>query len=744
MNKYTQHLKSDILAGLIVFLVALPLCLGIALASGAPLFSGIISGIIGGIVVGVLSGSQLSVSGPAAGLTAIVLSAITQLGSFEIFLVSVIIAGVLQYVLGLIKAGVVANYFPSNVIEGMLAAIGLIIILKQLPHAIGYDKDAEGDFEFVEKTGSNTLSTIWDSISNPHYGALTLSLICVGILLAFNYSTFLKKIKYIPGGLIVVLTGIIVNEWIYTDDSKFKIATEHLVNLPIADSFNSFFSQFSFPNFSHISNPQVWITGVMIAVVGSIETLLCLDASDKLDPLKRYSSANKELRAQGIGNLLSGLLGGLPMTSVIVRTSANINSGGLTRISTITHGILLLICCIAIPSLLNKIPLAALATILIFVGYKLASPKVFVHMWHKGLNQFIPFVVTVIAILFSNLLLGVGIGLVISIFFILRSNSKLAYYFRKNEYTNGELITIKLAQEVSFLNKAAIKQTLVHLPPHTRVVIDASETYYIDNDVLEFIRDYYQYTSKDKNIYVDLYGFKNEYKIENTLHYITDKNIYSSINNDYYMQTYNQLLVNNKQWAQQVVEKDKEFFTRLENVQTPDYLWIGCSDSRVPPNEITGTKPGEIFIHRNIANMVIHTDLNLLSVLSYAVDYLKVKHIIVCGHYGCGGVKAAMTRNSFGIINKWIRNIKDVYRIHRVELDSITDENLRVNKLIELNVIEQVNNLAKTSIIQKAWKTDNAPTLHAWVYDLHDGIIKSLCDIEPNSSLDPIYEFDNL
>lgn len=514
-----MFLKTDILAGVVVFLVALPLCLGIALASGAPLFAGIISGVIGGIVVGVLSKSELSVSGPAAGLTAILLAAIGTLGSYETFLLAVVLAGAIQILLSLVKAGTISNYFPSNVIEGMLTAIGIIIILKQLPHAIGYDADNEGDFFFIEnKTGHNTFTAIIDAINYSHLGAIIVTLTSLAILIAFNKVELLRRIKVVPGALVAVIVGVTINEIFKASGSNLVISQEHLVNLPVPKSFGDFFGQFSMPNFAAIGNVEVWITGLTIAVVASIETLLCIEASDKLDPLKRYTNSNWELLTQGTGNILSGMIGGIPMTSVIVRTSANINSGGRTKIATITHGILLVIAVLSIPSILNKIPLACLAAILLMIGYKLASPAVFIHMWRSGKYQVIPFIVTVVAVVFTDLLEGVAIGLVVSIFFILRANLKLAYFFKKEEYKDGEVITIKLAQEVSFLNKAAIKQTLNHLPENSKVTIDATDTFYIDHDVVQLIRDFLTIGSKDKGVQVMLQGFKDEYKMEFSQH----------------------------------------------------------------------------------------------------------------------------------------------------------------------------------------------------------------------------------
>lgn len=526
MKLSTKYFKADMLSGMVVFLVALPLCLGIAVASGAPPFAGIITGVIGGIVVGLLSSSNVSVSGPAAGLIAIVVAAITDLG-YEPFLVAVVIAGLIQLTLGFVKAGSISSYFPTSVIEGMLVAIGIIIIKKEIPHAIGYDKEHEGDFFSYELLSEDKgfFTEIIHAFNYAHLGAIMITVISIGILVAFNKVPALKKIKAIPGALVVVVVGIILNEIFKSTGSTLAIVgQEHMVTLPTASSFSEFFGQFSTPDFSAFSNSKVWVVGVTIAIVASIETLLCLEAGDKMDPMKRYSSANVELKAQGVGNILSGLIGGIPMTSVIVRTSANVNSGAKTKLSAIAHGVFLLLAVVSIPFLLNKIPMACLAAILIMIGLKLASPKVFKHMWRTGKHQFIPFIVTVVAVVLTDLLKGVGIGLAVSIFFILRGNMKLAYFFKKEKHKEGETIYIDLAQEVSFLNKAAVKQTLAHLPPNSKVVIDAANTVYIDYDVLELIRDFLNFGSKDKNILVTLQNFKPAYKMEDAIHVHSGKN----------------------------------------------------------------------------------------------------------------------------------------------------------------------------------------------------------------------------
>jgi MFS superfamily sulfate permease-like transporter len=426
-------------------------------------------------------------------------------------------------ILGYIKAGVVSNYLPSNVIEGMLAAIGIIIILTQLPHAIGYDVINEGDYFHINKEGRHdTFETLIDAVNFMHPGAVIIVLASLSVIIAFEKVEFLKKIKAIPSALVAVLIGVIINEFFRMTGSSFLIGPDHLVSLPVPESMSAFMSQFSLPDFTQIANNQVWIVALTIAAVASIETLLCVEASDKLDPLKRYTNTNRELKAQGIGNILSCMIGGIPMTSVIVRSSANVNSGGRTKIAAISHGAFLLLAVLAIPMLLNKIPLASLAAVLIVIGFKLASPKVFVHMWKNSKKfQFIPFVVTVIAIIFTDLLVGVGIGLTVSIYFILRGNLKLAYFFKQEDYSADKTIHMELAQEVSFLNKAAIKQTFAHLPENSKLVLDASFSVYIDHDVLQMIKDFVNLAAPEKNIQVKLIGFRKEYKIENTDVHVT-------------------------------------------------------------------------------------------------------------------------------------------------------------------------------------------------------------------------------
>jgi MFS superfamily sulfate permease-like transporter len=516
-NNFFINLKSDFAAGLVVFLVALPLCLGIALASGAPLFSGIISGVVGGIVVGYLSQSHLSVSGPAAGLTAIILTAITDLGSFNAFLLAVFIAGIIQLILGFVKAGTISNYFPNNVIEGMLAGIGVIIILKQIPHAFGYDPDFEGDESFFQPDGQNTFSEIFHVFNHVQIGSIVIALISLALLILWNKVDFLKKIKLVPPALVAVIVSILLNEFFIKSGSNLAIAKEHLVSLPIPSTLQEFKNLVVLPDFMAFSNSKVWIVGVTIAFVASIETLLCIEAADRMDAQKRYTNTNVELKAQGIGNIVSSLLGGLPMTSVVVRTSANNDAGAKSKMSAIIHGVLLVVSVLVIPSILNKIPLATLAAVLLLVGYKLANPKTIKHFWEKDkIYQFIPFIFTFVAVVATDLLKGVALGMVINIVFILIGNSKRAYNFKIEDYHEGDIIYIDLAQEVSFLNKSAIKDTLNKIPENSRVVINASATAYIAHDVLDLIQEFKNIKAKDLNINVKLVGFKEGYKLENS------------------------------------------------------------------------------------------------------------------------------------------------------------------------------------------------------------------------------------
>jgi MFS superfamily sulfate permease-like transporter len=498
---YFKSLANDIPSSTVVFLIALPLCLGIALGSSAPLFSGIIAGIVGGIVIGLLSGSQLSVAGPAAGLTAIVAAGIIELQVFEAFLLAVVIGGIFQLIFGLVKAGVLGDYIPSAVIKGMLAAIGLILILKQVPHLFGYSKDFAGDETFMQQDGENTFSEIGNIFGHVLPVAILIGVLAIGIQVLWDkvLVKLHKAFKLIPAPLVVVVAAVGINEFARSVYPEYALGEAFLVNIPVANSLNEFASFFTFPDLAHLGNYKVWTTALTIAIVASLETLLNIEAADELDPYKRVTPTNRELKAQGVGNIVSGMIGGLPLTSVIVRTSANINAGAKTKVSSILHGSLLLLAVFFVPRILNLIPLSALAGILIYTGFKLAKPSIFKSFYRKGMDQFLPFVITIVAILLTDLLIGILIGCVTGLFFLVRSNFRSAVFVVNDE--NNFLF--RLRKDVSFLNKPIIKNKLEKVPHDAYVIIDASRADFIDRDIVEVIDDFKKHAPL-KNIKVEV------------------------------------------------------------------------------------------------------------------------------------------------------------------------------------------------------------------------------------------------
>lgn len=514
-----KYIKNDLPSSLVVFFVALPLCLGIALASGAPLFSGVIAGIIGGVVVGSLSGSNLGVSGPAAGLAAIVLTAIGTLGGYENFLVAVVLGGIIQILFGILKAGIIGYYFPSSVIKGMLTGIGIIIILKQIPNFFGYDEESAWDLEFLEIDGGNTFSELFKVVNSITPSVALIGFISLAIILFWDkvLSKKAKIFQVIQGPFVAVVIGIIY--FVVTESNgTLALAKSHMVNVPIPESATDFLNQFSFPNFAVITSYQVWIVAFTLALVASLETLLSVEATDKLDPHKNVTPTNRELLAQGTGNIISGLVGGLPITQVIVRSSANIQSGGRSKLSTIIHGLLLLLSVILIPKLLNLIPLSVLAAILLVVGYKLAKPSLFKTMYNLGWKQFIPFVVTVIGIVLTDLLVGIGLGLAVGIAIILIKSYQNSHFLHKEgEDVDDGKIKMTLAEEVTFFNKGAILKELDRLPNDSYLELDVRKTRYLDYDIIEILEDF-AFKAKERNITIKLVSERGT--VENPPSYI--------------------------------------------------------------------------------------------------------------------------------------------------------------------------------------------------------------------------------
>ncbi len=505
-----KNLVADLSSSIVVFLVAIPLCLGIAVASGVNEFSGITAGVIGGVVVGLLSGSHLSVSGPAAGLTAIVLAAVGKLPSLEAFFLAVVLAGFIQIVMGALKLGVIGDYIPNSVIKGMLAAIGIILILKQIPHLIGYDADYEGDEAFFQVSGENTFSSLLNALNHITPLSAIIGLFGIAVLVLFERPWFKKQkvFQVLSGPLMAVLAGICINEWIGGIEGKLTGRDAHLVSIPVAKSSSEFLSFFSSPDFSLLGNATVWISALTIALVASLETLLGIEAVDKLDPLKRVSPPNRELMAQGAGNIVSGLLGGLPLTSVIVRSSANVNAGAKSKLSTVFHGTLILICVYFFPEWLNLIPKAALAAILVFTGYKLAKITLFREYYRKGWDQFMPFLITIVSIVLTDLLKGVVVGLVFGLFYVIRNNFRTAVFSIQDD--NNHLI--RLRKDVSFFIKPILKQKLEEVPENANLILDIFHAEHIDRDVIDTINDFASHAHL-KNIRLEI-----KRNISNPLH----------------------------------------------------------------------------------------------------------------------------------------------------------------------------------------------------------------------------------
>jgi MFS superfamily sulfate permease-like transporter len=500
LDYYLRYLDHDIPAGVVVFLVALPLCLGIAVASGAPPFAGVISGVVGGLVVSIVSGSQISVSGPAAGLTVIVATGIDKLG-FDGLLLAVALSGLIQLAMGFARAGVIGAYFPSAVIKGMLAAIGLILIMKQLPHAVGYDADAESDLSFLEDDTQGTFSFLWPSLQSISPGAMVVAAVSLAVMLFWET----KRIKthrilsFVPGPLVAVIFGVLFNMLAQTVFPWFVIAPQHLVTLPVISGPAEFWGQIRFPDFSRLTDLHVYVTAGTLALVGSLETLLSLEAVDKLDPLKRTAPTDQELKAQGVGNFLSGIIGGLPITAVIVRSSANINAGAHTKVACVVHGALLLLSVMFLSHVLNMIPLACLAAVLLLTGYKLAQPKLVMEQYEKGFAQFAPFAVTIAAILLTDLLKGMAIGMAVGLFFVLYGNYHSAFTVTRD----GKNSLLRLQKDVSFLNKAPLRNILESVEEDSYLVIDGTRATFIDHDIMETLEDFIKAAS-DKNIRVEL------------------------------------------------------------------------------------------------------------------------------------------------------------------------------------------------------------------------------------------------
>lgn len=638
----TQSIVKDLLAGLIVFLVALPLCLGIALASGAPLFSGLIAGIVGGVLVGSLSGTHTSVSGPAAGLTAIVAAQIAQLGSFEAFLLAVVVGGFIQIGLGIARAGALSAYFPSSVIKGLLAAIGVILILKQVPHLFGHDTDPVGETSFRQPDQENTFSAIVEVFNhNIHYGASLVGLSSLALLVFWERCKPLKN-SFLPAPLVVVglsvLAGRVLEQW----GSPWSINSTHMVQVPIPNSLSGFVHFLQFPDFSQILNPAIYIGGLTIAIVASLETLLNLEAVDKLDPKQRHSPPSRELIAQGIGNVVAGSIGGLPMTAVIIRGSVNVSSGAQTKLSAIFHGVLLLVCVMLLPGWLNLIPLSSLAAILLLTGYKLASPKLFLQMWRDGRYQFLPFILTVVAIVFTDLLVGILIGLAVSVIFILASNLRRPLHRVVEKHVGGDVLRIELANQVSFLSRAALERVLREAPSKSHVLLDARQTDYIDPDILSLIREFRDVVAPAHGVILSLRGFREQYGFCDEIQFLDYTT--RELQNELTPAKVLNLLQEGNQRFRTGRSVERDFKRQLsENVvdQHPMAVVVSGIHSRMPAEMIFDLGLGDILGIRIGGNVV---SPYVVGCAEYGCVVAGAKLIVVMGHTGSAMVRAAVNQ----------------------------------------------------------------------------------------------------
>lgn len=712
------NLTGDISAGIAVFLVSIPLSLGIALASGAPLFSGLLTVIIGGLVVAPISGSALGISGTAAGLSLIILPAIQNLG-FNAFLLAALCAGLIQILMGLVKAGVIAYYFPSSVINGMLSGIGVIIFLKQIPHAVGYDLDYEGDFSFSQPDSYSSFTELFHMLDQIQPGAILITLVSLLILLLWELPCMQKQrfFHMLPAPLIVVASGVLINAMIWRVSPEFALRGSHLVTIPLIENMTGLYQQLQFPDFTQFNNPEIYLTAVTLALVASLECLLSVEAIDKLDPNKRVTPSNRELIAQGVGNISCAFLGGLPLTQVIVRSSINIQSGAKTKAAAITNGFLLFLSLFLIPDILNKIPLACLAAILLVVGYKLARAETFKSLYQSGWYHFVPFCVTIIGLVFTNLLTGIIIGLTVALFSILLENYKSAYYFKETQIGNKTII--RLSEHVSFLNRANIQRTLESLPAHSEVVIDATRSKYIDYDVYEIIQNFKSeaHHKHIKLILENLRGFGPLPPIEN---------VRSQTYDSQKALTPDQVLALLKEGNERFVYNLKSNRNLLEQVndtrdgQFPIAIILSCMDSRTSVELIFDLGLGDVFSAR-IAGNIINDDI--LGSMEFACMLAGSKLIVVLGHSHCGAIKGACANAQLdhltGLLAKITPAIDSVHA-ESPKSNSMENDDL-IQKVAGKNVELTVEHIRKQSNLLAEMEKSGEISIVGGMYDIETG-----------------------
>lgn len=721
---YTRrYLKFDFVSGLVVFLVAIPLCLGIALASGAPLFSGILSGIIGGIIVGSLSQSAVSVSGPAAGMAAVVLTAIIQLGDFNSFLLALTFAGVLQIFVGLLRAGFVAEYVPSNVVQGLLCAIGILLIIKQLPLAFTLSTDLkELKTNLLIASESIEFNPLYELFDHINGGATIISLISLTLLIYLD-RTKNAWLQSIPAPIFVVIIGIVINEVFISFNSTLSQNTPHLVNIPRHDGITDFLHHLKFPNWSAISNPKIYFYALIIAIVASLETLLNIKAGEKLDKKRRTCSTDRELIAQGSGNLVAGLIGGIPITSVIVRTSLNIQNGAKTKFASILHGLFIMVAVLLLANWLNKIPLSSLASILIFTGYKLTKPSIYKSIYKQGMDRFIPFIASVICIMVFNLLAGILVGLFISLFFILKSYSTDRFDIIKEIYPNGITYRLVLPQQISFLNKASLIAELESIPKQSQLIIDARNSTYIDKEVIALIKEFKQEQAPLKQISLNLVGFQEHYDIHNYINFI-NVTTYDVLANLTPLQVLNLLREGNQRFLQgtRINRRTKLDIQYTAEMQHPIAIVLGCIDSRVPVETIFDMSFGDLFCVR-VAGNVINNDI--LASIEYACSIVGAKLIVILGHTNCGAIAAACDNIQKGYITQLLDKIKPAIIAEKQTKTNRTSKNSKfVKNVTEINLVNSILEIYQKSEILRRLINQNDICIVGAMYNISTGQVQ--------------------
>jgi carbonic anhydrase len=677
-----RMLKYDLTAAIVVFLVAIPLCLGVALACGAPLYSGVISGISGGLVVGFLSQSNVSVSGPSAAIAAVIITALYQLQSFNTLLLAICLSGLIQIYMGKRGGGFFADYIPTNIIQGMLSAIGVLLIIKQVPMALTASQNF-ADIKFLLSDASEAVSfqPLINLSLHINTGAMLLSILSLGTLLYWDRSSRLK-LKSIPAPIVVVIMTTLINEWLVLQNHPYAQHGPHLVNLPTYDNLLHIWQTLAKPDWHALGDIKVYGFALLIAAVTSLETLVNISATERLDPRHQSVDKNQELVAQGIGNVVAGLLGGIPVSSVVVRSSVNIQSQAKTKISTILHGLFLLLSFCLIPEILNRIPLCTLASILIYTGYKLTRPKLYFSIYEQGLNRFIPFIATIIGIVCMNLLLGILLGLLINLFFILRTNSLARIDIIQEVYPSGITYRLLLPQQTTFLNKASIVAELNSIPQGSQLIIDARYAEFIDKEILEYLKEFQNEQTPLRDISLNLIGFKEEYAIHDHINFIN-------------VSTYDaqsqlspqEVLAILKQGNQRFIQDQGIHRSNLMDVQHtsetqhPIAIVLGCIDSRVPVETVFDMTLGDLFCVR-VAGNVINDDI--LASIEYACGVVGAKLIVVLGHTRCGAIQAACDHVKKGHITQLLEKIEPAISI---------EEELGLHRKQGVNFVDQVTHL---------------------------------------------------